>query len=182
MYITYSTHAYILARYPSGEGDCTLLLFTRDFGMLRAQATSLREERSKLRYVLQTGVIVRVSLVSGAKVWRVTGGEAVRSSSAIGTVRSARVMQLVRTLLVEREPVPHLYDALMTLIHTVHTQADETAHVALVLSLLGFMSEDERGIEGWRSLTQADHASVLRAVNVVLEKNHVYAASPRAVR
>lgn len=50
-------------------------LFTRDFGLIFAKATSVRKLESKLRAHLQSARMVQVTLVKGKEIWRITGGE-----------------------------------------------------------------------------------------------------------
>jgi len=50
-------------------------LFTKDMGLVRAVAKSVREEKSKLRYSLQDFSVTSATLVRGKDVWRITGAE-----------------------------------------------------------------------------------------------------------
>lgn len=71
----YSTESFILASYETAEHDRTYKLFTKDFGLIFARATSVRKLESKLRTHLQVGRMCRVTLVKGKDVWRITGSE-----------------------------------------------------------------------------------------------------------
>lgn len=68
----YTTDAYILESALNGEADAFLTIFTRDLGLLRANARGIKRESSKLRYSLQDFSEARVSLVRGKELWRVT--------------------------------------------------------------------------------------------------------------
>jgi recombinational DNA repair protein (RecF pathway) len=48
-YTIYTTPAYILEKYETGEHDITLLLMTRDHGLLYVRATGMRKGTSKMR-------------------------------------------------------------------------------------------------------------------------------------
>ncbi len=72
MYHLYHTEALVLGGEPSGEGSRRLTLFTRELGLLSAVATSVREERSKLRYGLQDFSSSHITLVRGRDSWRIT--------------------------------------------------------------------------------------------------------------
>lgn len=72
MYHKHTTHAFVLSVSPSGEKNHFITLFTREFGMIRAKAQSVRVADSKLRYALQEYSYVEVSLVKGKDIWRIT--------------------------------------------------------------------------------------------------------------
>ncbi len=79
----YTTPTFVLASYENGEHDRMYKLFTRDFGLVFAKATSVRKLESKLRAHLQTGRMSRVTLVKGREVWRITGGEEMIGTTSI---------------------------------------------------------------------------------------------------
>lgn len=67
------TRGVVLARQAAGEGSVRVLIYTEELGLVRAAATSAREERSKLRPHLLSGTRGTYSLVKGKAEWRVTG-------------------------------------------------------------------------------------------------------------
>ena len=71
----YVTESFVLASYEAGEHDITYKLFTKEFGLIFARATSVRKLPSKLRAHLKVGYMTRVTLVKGKELWRITGGE-----------------------------------------------------------------------------------------------------------
>ena len=71
----YATESFVLASYESAEHDRTYKLFTKDFGLIFARATSVRKLESKLRTQLAVGRMTRVTLVKGKEIWRITGSE-----------------------------------------------------------------------------------------------------------
>jgi len=75
-YATYITEALVCGTFNRNTADGSYLLFTREAGMLYADARSVREEKSKQRYALQDFSLVRVSLVKGKRAWRVGSIEA----------------------------------------------------------------------------------------------------------
>lgn len=72
MYHKHTTFAFVLNVSPSGEKNHFITLFTREFGMIRAKAQSVRVADSKLRYALQEYSYIEVSLVKGKDIWRIT--------------------------------------------------------------------------------------------------------------
>ena len=71
----YSTECIVLGSVDSGEANRYISLFTREMGLVRAVARSVREEKSKLRYCLQSFSFTDATLVRGREVWRITGAE-----------------------------------------------------------------------------------------------------------
>src|SRR3989344_5345502 len=52
MYEKYQTEALVLGNREMGEADRMIVLFSRDFGLVRARAPAIRTERYKMRYAL----------------------------------------------------------------------------------------------------------------------------------
>ena len=77
------TRGLILWSMPTGESNRFYKIFTEDLGLVGASAQSVREEKSKLRYVLQDFSWVTLDLVRGKEVWRVTSAGDDRTISAI---------------------------------------------------------------------------------------------------
>ncbi len=68
----YHTRGLILWSMPTGESNRFYKIFTEELGLVGAIAQSVREEKSKLRYVLQDYSWVTLDLVRGKEVWRIT--------------------------------------------------------------------------------------------------------------
>ena len=71
MHHIYHTNSIVLDTFPTGEADMTILLFTKELGMISAVAKSVRSAKSKLKYSLQIGSISKIDLVRGKQVWRI---------------------------------------------------------------------------------------------------------------
>ena len=98
MYQKYHTDAIVLKSYESGESDRVFALYTHDFGLVYARATSIRSEKSKMRYALQTCARAHVSLVKGKNGWRLAGAITLQNpigkdTKGVGTF--ARIAELV---------------------------------------------------------------------------------------
>lgn len=118
-YHLYHTEAFVLSSANRGEGNKSFTLFTREFGLLSASATSVREERSKLRFALQDFSLAELTLVRGRTEWHVT------NATLIDNVRSAfrrrdseallfaRIFRLLRRLLTGEEKNERLFDAVL---------------------------------------------------------------------
>ncbi len=114
MYQKYQTDALVLKSYEQGEADKSFALYTRDFGLVRARASAVRAESSRMRYALQHYAQASVGLVRGKRGWRLAGGNAIKS--ARGDVRSvaafARISELVLRLVRGEEKNDYLFAAL----------------------------------------------------------------------
>jgi len=69
------TEGFIISGSNYGEANRYLSIFTRDFGLVRASAQSVRKVSSKLRFSLQDNFYTRVDLVRGKEIWRVTNAK-----------------------------------------------------------------------------------------------------------
>lgn len=153
MYHLYQTDALVLGGEPSGEGSRRLVLFTKELGLLSAIATSVRAERSKLRYGLQDFSYTNVALVRGRDSWRVTNATLVQSIAVsfrdFSEARElfARIAKLLRRLLSGEERNDRLFvvvrETFAYLARVPAAQPLEQAEIVLVLrilSLLGYLA------------------------------------------
>lgn len=114
-YATYTTEAIVCGTYDRNTTDRSFLLFTREGGMLYAEARGVRRETSKQRSALQDFTRVRVSLIRGKAGWRVGSVEALENYYAQAVDRAARgsvvaLIKLVRRFAKGEEPLVEVYD------------------------------------------------------------------------
>lgn len=105
----------MLGTRESGESDRSLVLFTRDFGLIWARGSAVRRESSKMRGALQTATRSRVSLIKGKQGWRMAGATALETphpDRLDGARAFARIAVLVRRLVAGEEVNEYLYDTL----------------------------------------------------------------------
>ncbi len=133
--------------------DASYLLFTREAGMLYADARSVREERSRQRYALQDFSLLRVSLVKGKGGWKIGSIESIRnyyqqanSKSARGSVVS--VVRLLRRFLKGEEVMTGLFDLAKDGLETLLKETTERAFIEEVvklrmLALLGYVDRNK---------------------------------------
>ncbi len=74
----------------------TILIFTKELGMILAVAKSVRSAKSKLRYSLQIGSVSKVDLVKGKQVWRVISATPIDRINILDTETRAVVAKAVR--------------------------------------------------------------------------------------
>ncbi|MCR4325349.1 MAG: recombination protein O N-terminal domain-containing protein [Patescibacteria group bacterium] len=152
MYQKYNTEALVLGSRERGESDRVLALYTRDFGLVRARASAVRKERSKMRYALQHYAHARVSLVRGKRGWRAGGASSIRSARGdTGRIAIfARISELTMRLVRGEEDNMYLFDALSNAHEALFGEESaeavptvvEIVCVARVLYALGYISTE----------------------------------------
>lgn len=73
MHHIYETEGFVLSRRASGEAGYFLNIFSKDLGLVRAEASGSRKISSKLRYSIQDFSLSKFSLVRGKNTWKLTG-------------------------------------------------------------------------------------------------------------
>lgn len=150
MYQKYQTEALVLSARETGESDRTYALFTKDFGLVRARASAVRTERSKMRYALQSYSRATVLLVKGKRGWRAAGALPIRGvTQKTRTIAAlARISELVLRLVHGQEKNEYLYAALAQAHEALQECSDEAVPtieivcVARVLFALGYISAE----------------------------------------
>ena len=130
-YTVYTTPALVCGSFDSNTADKTVLLFTRDAGMIYAAVKSAREERSKHRYALTEFSFLNVSLIQGKGGWRIVGTEPIgnvythlSSRMARGYVRN--VVRFVKRMVRGEEAYAPLFEEVAG---ALRTASDEGDHV-----------------------------------------------------
>ncbi|MFT7645105.1 MAG: recombinational DNA repair protein (RecF pathway) [Candidatus Paceibacteria bacterium] len=148
-YATYTTKALVCGTYNRNTSDCSYLLFTREAGMLYADARSVREERSRQRYALQDFSLARVSLVKGKRGWKIGSIESRQNYYREAVNKSARIsvvslFRLLRRFVKGEEADPEFFDYIATALTELTGEMKVRSFVLLVvqvrtLSLLGYV-------------------------------------------
>ncbi|MEK7095622.1 MAG: recombination protein O N-terminal domain-containing protein [Patescibacteria group bacterium] len=144
MHHIYTTPAFVIHSTANGEAGKSLLLFTRDFGMLWATAQGVRLSSSKLRYHLQDYAFVNVSLVRGKEMWRLTGaveGDRKRTPTPL----FVRVLQVLKRMLTGEEKNEKLFEIVEALYNLPFAEEEaEIVECIIMLRLLhslGYISK-----------------------------------------
>lgn len=148
MYAKYQTDVIVLGSREVGEADKTFSIFTRDFGLVRARASAVRGEKSKMRYALQNYSHANVSLVRGKRGWRIAGARAYQGLMSLPDIKPvsafARVAELVLRLVGVDEKNEYLFETLCGAHKALHsgatTETVEILCVSRVLYSLGYLS------------------------------------------
>lgn len=139
-YATYTTDALVCGTFDRNTADRSYLLFTREAGMLYADARSAREERSRQRYSLQDFSLVRVSLVKGKGGWKVGSIQALHNfyheaadQAARGSVVS--VFRLLRRFFKGEEPAPELFDYVLQAIARLTADQPDRLFLQMIIQV-----------------------------------------------
>jgi DNA repair protein RecO (recombination protein O) len=156
MYHTYHTDALVLSSSPWAEADRLVTLFTKELGLVRAVARSVRQERSKMRYSIQDFAFASVSLVRGKDVWRIVGVRfhthfyfALKDDTA-KVALVARVFSLITRLVAGEEQNWLLFQVLIDMLHfledeslsDIECRSVEEVFALRILFILGYVGHD----------------------------------------
>lgn len=185
MYLKYHTEALVLGDRESGESDRTYELYTRDFGLVRARASAVRKESSKMRYALQKYAQCAVSLVRGKRGWRVAGAVA---GASLCSSAFARISELALRLVHGQERNVYIYEALAQA-HQEFAAREAHMHpiieivcVARLLYGLGYISDEALSLALFthtaytgESLLEAEGMKdkLLSSINRALSQTHL---------
>jgi DNA repair protein RecO len=147
-YAVYTTEGFILGSAPSGEASKTYWIYTKDFGLVRARAQSVRMLSSKLRYSLEDFSFGTFSLVKGKEMWRLTGAADKIAPKDTAFMR-ARVLSLVRRLTHGEERNNRLFSSAKFMFEDAPKEELEAIELLVlihVLSSLGYLDSRKIGI------------------------------------
>ena len=149
----YTSDAFVLESQPSGEADRFFTLFTRELGLIRANAKGVRLQKSKLRYSLQDYSRSSISFVRGKELWRVTSARIEdnlyhKHEGDIPTLHLiVNVLSLIKRLVVGEQKDEVLYLILVDAFAFLETQQSneeltlcEIIIVLRILDRLGYLS------------------------------------------
>ena len=83
MHHIYTTEAIIIKSISMGEANRIYFLLTRDLGFIKATAQGVRLAKSKLKGHLLTFSLVKISVVKGKDLWRITSAESIVQNGVI---------------------------------------------------------------------------------------------------
>lgn len=154
-YHVYHTEAIILGGRPSGEGDRVLFCYTRELGLVYAQVKSIRETRSRLRYVLQTFSYVEADFIRGKHSWKLISARPIDSFSSLWKHPAKRLVvaeyaHLLRRMIQGEEEHRMLFDDVLVGLrflsgveHGEDLRATELVFVVRMLAKLGYWQSSE---------------------------------------
>ena len=139
------------------EADRLYTILTHDLGLVRASASGVRKEESKLRGALEPLALSNVSLVRGKEYWRITSAESIRRIPL--TDGLARALALLERLVQGESPHPELFDVVET-----YLEAEESILVGHILLHLGYLKAEDLKLE---------KQELVKAINDGLRESHL---------
>ena len=114
MHHIYHTEGIILDSRNFGEAGRRYSIFTRDLGMISATAQGVRKMSSKLRFVLQNFAYLKIDLVAGRNIFRITNASKTNKLEQITKQPEkfrilANIARLLKRLLAGVEPNEALF-------------------------------------------------------------------------
>ena len=102
MHTIFHTDAFVLAQYPSRESNKSVVLFTRDLGLITVHTQGIRKSTAKLSSHVIDYALIRADIVKGRGVWRMISAKVV-TNTCMGTSLPTHARGFVRALsLVQR--------------------------------------------------------------------------------
>ncbi|MFA6257683.1 MAG: DNA repair protein RecO [Candidatus Paceibacterota bacterium] len=154
MHHIYHTEGLILGSKNSGEAGKYYYIFTRDLGMVYATAQGVRKMSSKLRFVLQDFAYIKIDLVQGVNLWRITSasktnmlGQLTKNSGTFEVF--SNITKLLKRLLAGIEPNEALFVDLingLTILEKAKKEDLRNIEAIIVLRILnnlGYVGESE---------------------------------------
>ena len=193
MHHIYHTEGIILGSRNSGEAGRYYSIFTRDLGMISASAQGVRKMSSKLRFVLQDFAYLKIDLVQGKNIFRVTNASKTNSLEQITRQPEtfkvfANIVRLLKRLLTGVEPNEALFADLLrglSILEKIETEEDlrniEAIIVLRILNNLGYIGDNEMLQNFVKSPFEEnlvfeiskDRTKVLRQINKALKETHL---------
>jgi DNA repair protein RecO (recombination protein O) len=156
MHHIYHTHGFILGSRNIGEANKMLTIYTREMGLVRCAVQGIRLNKSKLRFALQDFSYVKVDLVRGRDLWRVTSASNVSSftyarSDKQSLLLIARISKLIERLCDGEEANEKIFDDFIQSLYLmddeeIQPEKREALELHLVLRImntLGYVGDSE---------------------------------------
>jgi DNA repair protein RecO len=148
-YVTYTTEAIVCGTYDRNTADRSYRLFTRELGMLYADARSVRKEESKQRQALSDFSHIKVSLVKGKGGWKIGSVVEIKNYYGYAVDQAARgsvvkIIRLIRRFVTGEEAQASLFDEYIKALDffsTEHSERKCFEHVFMqrILAQLGYI-------------------------------------------
>ena len=176
-----------------GEAGKYYNIFTRDLGLIHVSAQGVRKMSSKLRFVLQDFAYLKIDLVSGKNIFRVTNASKTNMLEQITKQPEtfeifANIARLLKRLLAGVEPNEALFiDILygLSILEKIKTEEElrniEAVIVLRILNNLGYIGENEALQNLIRSPFEENlvfeisksRTEVLHQINKALKETHL---------
>lgn len=152
----YHTYGFVLNSKNRGEANKIITLYTRELGLVRANAQGIRLLKSKSRFALQDFSYAKVDLVRGKEFWRITSSSCISSFPYIRMDDKSislifQISKLLERLCAGEEANQKIFDSLIQTFYLLDSEdLDEKSREAMELYLvfrivyeLGYVGESE---------------------------------------
>ncbi|MFZ2150075.1 MAG: DNA repair protein RecO [Minisyncoccia bacterium] len=155
MHHIYHTEGIILGSRAHGESGKYYYIFTRDLGMVYASAQGVRKISSRLRFILQDFAYLKIDLVQGKDLWRLTSAQKTNMLEKVSknpeTFRVFfNIARLLKRLLAGVEPNIPLFSDLISGLSVLEktTKLEDLRNIEAVIVLrvlhnLGYIGDDK---------------------------------------
>ncbi|MES2224225.1 MAG: recombination protein O N-terminal domain-containing protein [Patescibacteria group bacterium] len=128
MHHKYTTLGFIVNTRGSKEADMLYSIYTQDFGMVFASATSVRLSKSKLRPHLFVGVLLSLTVLKTKTGWKLV--EAKQAGDMISLKHAgykifARMLSVLKSLIHGEEKNESLFEILENMYHLILKKGDQ---------------------------------------------------------
>lgn len=190
MHHIFHTHGFILGSVGHGEANKTLVIYTRELGLVRARAQGIRLAKSKLRFGLQDFSYAKIDLVRGKEIWRVTSATTIDTfpyarANKNTVLLMAQISKLIERLCNGEEANNRIFDEVIQAFYLlddpeIKKETCESIEIYLVLRIvhnLGYVGESE-------ILTKylGDEWSEEQLTSVLTEKTNILGHINKALR
>lgn len=155
MHHIYHTEGIILKSKNYKEASKYYYIFTRDFGLIYAEAEGIRKLSSKLRFVLSDYSYIKLDLVKRKNIWRITN--ALKTNLLENSKKDflklkifVNIFSLLIRLLPEQEKNENLFDDISNGLSILDKNDDikeyQNIEIIIVLKMLynlGYLNKDE---------------------------------------
>lgn len=190
----FEVQAIHLRSYPFDENNLVAVLFTREYGVLRAVARGVRKPKSRLAGLISPLRCNHLILKSGRNLHSISQAENIHSFSAIQQdydklMVGLAIGELVSQFCQESDAQPELYDALLATLHQL-CKHPEPRHLMLWFML--YFLELQGYFESWEQCQSCgkevkDHLEFyqnvleggLRCKGCKQSPDHRYVSSPQ---
>lgn len=153
MYHIHTTEGIILKRFKE-DYNASFLIFTKDFGLIRAKAQGVRKVESKLKPALQEYCLSEISFVKGKTGFRIVGAQSLYSFFDSQFLESSQTIALICNTILRfvhyEEKNSEIYGILekgfKELKKNINVDIIEILILILVMNSLGYISKDELGL------------------------------------
>jgi recombinational DNA repair protein (RecF pathway) len=185
MYQKYTTEGFIVNTRGSGEADRLFLIYTKDFGMIFAHATSVRMSKSKLRPHLNIGSKLYLTVLKSKNRWKLTEAREGEEKLIHNTPEYKvflKIMTVLKSLIHGEEKNESLFEVMFNfyrfLLNNKNNEALEGAELLVMVSILNVLGYgDELGVEGYSDKFEgenlekilADRTNIIKKINKSLK-------------